>query len=120
MNKRYQVFMQKIINFLIIFACFSIALPTAWMSITYVLILISWTISGDYSEKFKRIFNNPAAVSTLILVGLYGIGVIYSSGTPNQSTTFLMKYAKLLLIPIIISLVITKKIQRYSLNAFIL
>jgi len=120
MNKGYQVFMQRIINFLIIFACFSIALPTAWMSITYVLILISWTISGDYSEKFKRILNNPAAVSTLILVGLYGIGVIYSSGTPNQSTTFLMKYAKLLLIPIIISLVITKKIQRYSLNAFIL
>lgn len=31
-----------------------------------------------------------------------------------------MKYAKLLLIPIIISLMITKKIQRYSLNAFIL
>jgi len=119
MTKAYQDFMQKLINALIIFACFSIAMPTAWVSVASALLLFAWIISGKYSEKFKLIYKNPAAISVLILFSFYCIGSIYSSGNIKESGTFLLKYAKLLIIPIIISVVRTKKIRHNGMNAFL-
>ena len=101
--------MQKLINAIIIFACFSIAMPTAWVSVASAFLLFAWIISGKYSEKFKLIYKNPAAISVLILFSFYCIGSVYSSGNIKESGTFLLKYAKLLIIPIIISVVRTKK-----------
>ena len=119
MTKAYQDFMQKLINALIIFACFSIAMPTAWVSVASAFLLFAWIISGKYSEKFKLIYKNPAAISVLILFSFYCIGSIYSSGNIKESGTFLLKYAKLLIIPIIISVVRTKKIRHNGMNAFL-
>ena len=119
MTKAYQDFMQKLINAIIIFACFSIAMPTAWVSVASAFLLFAWIISGKYSEKFKLIYKNPAAISVLILFSFYCIGSIYSSGDIKESGAFLLKYAKLLIIPIIISVVRTKKIRHNGMNAFL-
>jgi O-antigen ligase len=119
MISAYQNFMEKIMSALIIFACFSIAMPTAWISVASAILLFAWVISGDYSRKFKIIFRNPAAVSVLILFCLYLIATVYSSGTFKESGTFLLKYAKLLIIPIIISVVKTKKIRDDGMRAFL-
>ena len=119
MIKAYQDFMQKLINAIIIFACFSIAMPTAWVSVASAFLLFTWLISGKYSEKFKLIYKNSAAISVLILFSFYCIGSIYSSGDIKESGAFLLKYAKLLIIPIIISVVRTKKIRHNGMNAFL-
>lgn len=119
MISAYQNFMEKIMSALIIFACFSLAMPTAWISVASAILLFAWVISGDYSRKFKIIFRNPAAVSVLILFCLYLIATVYSSGTFKESGTFLLKYAKLLIIPIIISVVKTKKIRDDGMRAFL-
>ena len=119
MIKAYQDFMQKLINAIIIFACFSIAMPTAWVSVASAFLLFAWIISGKYSEKFKLIYKNSAAISVLILFSFYCVGSIYSSGTIKESGTFLLKYVKLLIIPIIISVVRTKKIRHNGMNAFL-
>ena len=115
----YQNVTKRIVQYLIIFASFSIVLPTAWMSITSGMILIFWIISSSYSEKFRRILNNPAALSALILFGFYLIGVLYSSVAFEESRVFLMKYQKLLLIPIIVSVIDSNKVRNYALNAFL-
>lgn len=115
----YQNVTKRIVQYLIIFASFSIVLPTAWMSITSGMILIFWIISSNYSEKFRRILNNPAALSALILFGFYLIGVLYSSVAFEESRVFLMKYQKLLLIPIIVSVIDSNKVRNYALNAFL-
>lgn len=119
MISAYQNFMEKIMSALIIFACFSIAMPTAWISVASAILLFAWVISGDYSRKFKIISRNPAAVSVLILFCLYLIATVYSSGTFKESGTFLLKYAKLLIVPIIISVVKTKKIRDDGMRAFL-
>jgi len=115
----YQNVTKRIVQYLIIFASFSIVLPTAWVSITSGMILIFWIISLNYSEKFRRILNNPAALSALILFGFYLIGVLYSSVAFEESRVFLMKYQKLLLIPIIVSVIDSNKVRNYALNAFL-
>jgi O-antigen ligase len=116
----YQNTTKKIVQYLIIFASFSIVLPTAWMSIASGMILIFWMISSNFKEKFRRILNNPAALSALILFGFYLIGVFYSSVSFGESRVFLMKYQKLLLIPIIVSVIDSNKVRNYALNAFLI
>lgn len=120
MIKDYQDATKKIVQYLIIFSCFSIVLPTAWISITTGLILIFWLISGQYKEKFIRILHNPAALSALAVFSFYIIGVFYSSVSFNEAKIFLLKYLKLILIPIIISIIDSNKMRDYAFNAFLL
>jgi O-antigen ligase len=119
MLNTYQDATKKIVQYLIIFASFSIVLPTAWMSVASGLILIFWIISGNYNEKFKRILDNPSAMSALIVFGFYIIGVFYSSVSFNESKVFLLKYQKLLLIPLVVSVIDSKKVRNYAFNAFL-
>jgi len=120
MIKNYQHTTKKIVQYLIIFASFSIVLPTAWISITTGLIFVFWLISGQYKEKFIRILGNPAALSALAVFSFYIIGVFYSSVSFNESKIFLLKYLKLILIPIIISMIDSNKTRDYAFNAFLL
>jgi O-antigen ligase len=110
----------KIIPFLIIFSAFAVSLPTAWLSISLSLLLIFWIISGNYALKIKKMYSNPVAMASLFLFGAYLISFFYSSANLHMKTTFLLKYAKLLLIPLVISISPSKKIVNYSLNAFLL
>ncbi len=103
---------------LIVFASLSIVLPTAFMSTATGLLMAFWLVSGNYKIKFKRIVDNPAAIATAALFILYAIGTLYSSASWDYSLKFLMKYDKLLFIPLIISVLHSEKYRVYALNTF--
>ena len=119
MKAKYLEVTQNISLWLIIFACFSIALPTALMSISTVAFIIFWVISGDYKSKYTRVIHNPAALMALALFGFYIIGVFYSSAEWHERLMYLGKYQKLLFIPLIIGVMKTDKMREYALNAFL-
>ena len=119
MKAKYLEVTQNISLWLIIFACFSIALPTALMSISTVAFIIFWVISGDYKSKYARVIHNPAALMALALFGFYIIGVFYSSAEWHERLMYLGKYQKLLFIPLIIGVMKTDKMREYALNAFL-
>ena len=119
MKAKYLEVTQNITLWLIIFACFSIALPTALMSISTVAFMIFWLISGDYKIKYVRIIHNPAALMALVLFAFYIIGVFYSSAEWHERLTYLEKYQKLMFVPLIIGVMKTDKIRQYALNVFL-
>ena len=120
MKKTYIKYTQAIAVWLIILACFSVNLPTAFMSITSGLFFIFCVISGDYKSKLERIYQNPGAVIAIVLLTAYGIGLTYSSAPHQEAFSFFLKYDKLLFVPIIVSL-FTSEIQRkYCINAFLI
>ena len=120
MQNKLQSINTHILNGLIVFACFSISMPTAWMSIATGLILIFWILSGRFSEKFNRILNNPVAMGASILLLIYFAAMFYSSASWDMRRLFLLKYIKLLLIPVVISSVNSERIREISLQAFLL
>jgi O-antigen ligase len=120
MKSNYLKFTQSATLWLIIFASFSIALPTTFMSIAMVLVMIFWVISGDYKIKFERISSNPAALASIALFCLYAIATLYSSAPWDHRLSFLGKYQKLLLIPLIVSVMYCEKFRQYAMNAFLL
>lgn len=104
----------------IIFACISINLPTTFMSVAYILIIIFWLLSGNYKSKINTIRANPGAIATLALLLVYITGVFYSSASLEESLKSLLKYQKLILIPLIISTLTEEKFQKYALNGFLI
>lgn len=118
MRNRYLTYVEKTQLYLIIFACFSIALSTAFMSIAMGLLVIAWIISGNFNEKLQIIKSNPAAVVSIIFFCLYGVGMLYSSASWEMRLTWWLKYHKLLYIPLIISVLTQEKYRILALKAF--
>ena len=109
----------NILVWLVVLACFSIPLGTAFMSIFMGLFVLVWAISGDYVQKFERIRHHPAAWAAIALFLLYGFGMLYSSVEWDQRLAWWLKYHKLLYIPFIIAVLTTDKLRQFALNAFL-
>ena len=105
---------------LVIAASFSINLPIAFGSISLGLFVMLWPISGGYGAKFALIKNNPGALVALALLALYGLGIFYSSASFHDSFHYFMKYAKFLLIPLIVAALVSDKHRQYAINAFLI
>lgn len=111
---------QNIFYLSAVFAGFSLAMPVVWGSIAFALLLISWLFLGRWQDQFCRLRSSPAAIATIALLALYVIGTLYSTGPRHEATGFLSKYAKLIVIPIIIMALIDEKWKNYTINAFLI
>ena len=118
-KSKYQSFLQVCICFFIILACFSLHLPIAWLSISSGLIVVLWILKFDYFSSFKILKRNPAALIALALLGLYLLGLIFTKASWDLGLKFFLKYTKLLLIPIIISISPSERIRSLGLKAFL-
>ena len=81
--------------------------------------MIVWLVSGNYSNKFTLIKQNPAAVSAIALLVLYAVGISYSSATGHAAFAFGAKYHKLLFIPMIACVLHSDKIRKIAVNTFL-
>ena len=120
MKNNYTTFFNLAAIAWVILACFSVNLPTAFMSIASALFFIFFLISGDYKLKFERIYQNPGAVIAIVFLIAYGIGLTYSSGSHQEAFDNFLKYDKLLFIPILVGLLTTDKHRKYCINAFLI
>lgn len=119
MRNRYLTYIEKTQLYLIIFACFSIALSTAFMSVSMGLFVVAWVILGNYGEKLQLIKKHPSAIISVIFFCLYGIGMLYSSASWEVRLAWWLKYHKLLYIPLIISVLSEEKYRSLALKAFV-
>lgn len=119
MRNRYLTYVEKTQLYLIIFACFSIALSTAFMSISMGLFVIAWMLSGNFDDKFQKIKCHPAAIVSIMFFCLYGVGMLYSSASWEMRLFWWAKYHKLLYIPLIISVLTQEKYRSLALKAFL-
>ena len=120
MKKNFLSLTNLIALWLIVAASFSINLPVAFGSISLGLLLIIWIISGNYGQKFTLILSNPGAQIALAFLGLYALGTVYSSASWHVSLHYFLKYAKLLIIPLVIGMSISQKYQKFAINAFLI
>jgi O-antigen ligase len=63
--------------------------------------------------------DSPAVIATSLFLLTYLVSVFYASTSWEESFHYLTKYAKLLLIPIIVTSVYSKKIRDYAIYAFL-
>jgi len=120
MKNSFITFTQTAALYCIVLACFSVNLPTGFVSVASVLFLIFFLISGGYKLKFERIYKNPGAVIAIVFLIAYGIGMTYTSAPHQDALAFFLKYNKLLFIPILVGLLTTENHRKYCINAFLI
>ena len=70
------------------------------------LLVLCWAISGGWRERLRRIIANPVAVAAILLFAWLLLGTLWGGGTLEERGLWVKKYANLLLIPLLISMVI--------------
>lgn len=70
------------------------------------LLVLCWTVSGGWRERLHRITANPVAVAAIVLFAWLLLGTVWGGGTVEERAFWVKKYANLLLIPLLISMVI--------------
>ena len=84
------------------------------------LCLLAWLIAGGYRQRFNVLSTHAFALSSLVLLLLVLLGVLYSTGDPSDVNRHISKYAKLAFIALAITLLQEERWRRYGLNAFAL
>lgn len=93
---------------------FSLPLSTSGTSIMLGVILLLWIIGGDYREKFHIMRHHPLAVASLILFGLYVLGLF--CGSPSERVAF--DVSRFLLLALFILLFENSQLRQQALWGF--
>ena len=101
---------------LILFA-FSFPLSTSAGSVSGMLVILAWILSGNFREKCIEIGKNPVAVAVLIYIGLNAVGLLWTEDMYWGMKT-LKKQWKLLVFPIFLTIV-RREHTDYYLYAYI-
>jgi O-antigen ligase len=94
---------------------FSLPLSTGGTSMLLGVILLLWIIGGDYRAKFQVIRYHPLAVASLVLFGLYVLGLFY--GKP--STRVIFDVSHFLLLALFIPLFGNSRLRQHALWGFL-
>ncbi|MDP2759217.1 MAG: hypothetical protein Q8O64_02260, partial [Sideroxyarcus sp.] len=97
---------------------FVLIFPTALENAVMILMLASYFLSGNYTEKWARISSSPLARISLLLFIIFTVGMAYSSASMSESLKALKMYQELLIFPIGLSLFDSEYWRRRAYYAF--
>jgi O-antigen ligase len=83
---------------------FSIAVSTSLSNVLVIVIACLWLVTGDLSEKLRRIAANPIAWLPLVLFAWFLAGVAYTSVSLSECLRGAMKYRELFYVPMLLTL----------------
>ncbi len=98
---------------------FTLSLPTASGSVAAVLFLAAWLLSGGWRWQWRRWRASPTSIWATALLLMFVLGMSYSSGTHAQQADVMGKYAKLLLLPLLIVAVADDTWRQRAVRAFL-
>jgi O-antigen ligase len=97
---------------------FSIPVSTALDSALTLLLLVAWLAAGRYRYKYDALRANPVALAAIALWLLYAVGVLWAGDTGGNAGAYLGKYSKLLLLPVVATLLTDPRDRERALIAF--
>lgn len=115
----YKTSPQDLVGPLVVLAAFALPLPTAWGSFALAFLLTIPFLRGQWNQQWIRLRSVRSAWLALTLLGLYALGAAYSNAPSAQISNFLGKYAKLLIIPILVASLDSEKWRRRAIGAFL-
>lgn len=110
---------QQLLGAAAVLLAFSLSLPTASGSVAAVLFLLAWLTAGGWRVQWQRWRASPTAIWATALLGMFVLGMSYSSATTADLGNFAGKYAKLLLLPAIVAGLVDANWRRRALLAFL-
>jgi O-antigen ligase len=97
---------------------FSIPVSVALDNALLAVIIACWAASGDWRAKWRAIRDNPVALAALTLLALLAAATLYGERDPGDGARYLVKYADLLLIALLVSIFREAPARAHALTAF--
>jgi O-antigen ligase len=104
MLKKYQIQFDTLSKVCLIGVFFSFPTFMGLANTLTALVLYFWLLSGDFSQRWKVIKDNPITKPVLLLYTLILFGITYSSGSLSDIILHVGKYSKLLIALVFLSL----------------
>jgi len=98
----------------------TIPVSTAMDNVLAGLVIAFWAAGGAYTRFFDTVRRNAVVVPVLLVVGLYGVGALYSVGSVQEIWGSLSKGAVLLLIPVMIPMFRDSAVREHAITGFLL
>lgn len=98
---------------------FVLIVSTAMVNVILFLMLTSYLLSGNYASKWQLIWTSSVARVSLLLFGLFLLGILYTSASFSEVRATLSSYRELWLIPIVISIFNQAQWQQRAYYAFL-
>jgi O-antigen ligase len=104
----------------LLFASFlvSIYISTSASTILSAFIGIQWLFSGRFRGLPNLLIGCPVCAWSLSLLGIFFLGLIYSSATLQEGLAMINKYREFFFIPVFISFLGTRRARDWLWNAF--
>jgi O-antigen ligase len=99
-----------------VFLSFPVALGLA--NTLSAVVVLCWLAAGHYRQRWQAIRHNPMVLPALLLFGLILLGTLYSTGDMAHIRLHTLKYSKLLIALVFLSLLDQARWRRYCLGAF--
>jgi O-antigen ligase len=106
---------EKLTGCALVAAGFAIPLSTTLSGILGALLMLLWIADGDFKSKFQIIRANPVALASLVLFGLYNLGLLY--GKPSERVVFDVSH--FLLLALTIPLFGNSRVRPYAIWGFL-
>ncbi|RJG02019.1 O-antigen ligase family protein [Noviherbaspirillum sedimenti] len=100
----------------LVFLTFPVAMGVA--NALTLLLLLAWIFSGNHRAHWHAIRANPVIMMALLLYGVILLGASYSAAPAADITLHLTKYAKLLFVAVLFSILGDRTWQRRCMVAF--
>ena len=97
---------------------FTIPISTAGTSATFGMLVVCWLLTGDYAAKYQMIRRNRVALLAIALFGTYAVGLTYTTAPLSEAAGALLKYRRLLCIPVLVTIYTHSRARDYTIRAF--
>jgi O-antigen ligase len=97
---------------------FSIPISVALDNILLVLLFLGWLAGGAYAAKRDAVWNNGVVLAALALFAILAVGTLYGARYPGDAAGYLVKYADLLAIPVLVFVFRNARHREQALAAF--
>lgn len=115
--QRFQESIPKLHHYLLIAFAFALPISVGLTNLLIGLIVLLWLFEGNFKTKYDTIIHHPLAVWILLFLAAHLIGLLWSEDL-KWGSNILKKEAKLLLVPIFLTIIQPKYFKNYLL-AFI-
>jgi O-antigen ligase len=92
-------------RWLVVASAFVVSLPAAWISLSTVLFLAAWLLSGRYADRWLVMRRHPLAWISLLLLGWMALAITWSPAGLRPAVEAWWKYRELLLLPLMLSVI---------------
>ncbi|MGF6240977.1 O-antigen ligase [Paraburkholderia sp. GAS38] len=79
----------------------AVPISTAGVNLGSGLVLLFALLSPEAWRACRKIFTSPVNVAALTLFAVLGLSIVYSAASHDEAFSFLLKYRKLLMLPVL-------------------